>query len=91
MFSLFFHFYLISGSVSYAARERDECNAQCALKRRSALFCFVFEEDGGFGGEEPLFPKAQNLFRRKRLRELVPQLLQEAPKRVNNILSDLQK
>src|SRR5207247_10775219 len=38
----FFIFILISRSVSYAARERDECNAQCALKRRSALRTILF-------------------------------------------------
>ena len=35
--------------------------------------------------------KPQNPFQRKRLRELVPRLLQQAPKRVNSILNDLQK
>src|SRR5437773_9709034 len=35
--------------------------------------------------------KPQNPFQRKRLRELVPRLLQQAPKRVKSILGDLQK
>ena len=53
-------------------------------KRRSALFCFVLM--GGVGAEELIFPKAQNPFRRKSLRELVPRVLQETPKRVNRYL-----
>src|SRR5437867_11881056 len=46
---------------------------------------------GGLGVRSRYSRKPQNPFRRKRLRELVATLIEDAPRRVNSILNDLQK
>ncbi len=57
-------------------------------KRQSALGTILFCVYGGFGGEEPLFPKAPKPFSETASPRISATLIEHAPKRVNSILSD---
>jgi hypothetical protein len=59
-----------------------------SAEARGELFCLFFMGGLGLGA---VFPKAPKPFQRKRVRELVPRVLEEAPKRVNGIFKRFTK